>query len=666
MSSTSSVNSLLSSTTSSTSTYDISSILTASSGSSTSGIDVNAAVSSALYALRAPERAWQDDQTTLTSQTNALTSIQTATEALASDLQSLNTLNGPLAARTVSSSNSNYVTATAAVGTTMGTHSVAVNSLATTGSWYSDLETSAISTLPASSLTLTTKAGASATFKTGTGNAGDTLNDLATAINKSDLGVTATVISDSAGARLAIVSKTSGSAADFSITSADFSGTSWKSPDIPTGSTLGVNTVTLTSAAGTVNIATTSGETYAELATAINNATIPQVPTSYTSTQGSLAADTPLTAGSVTSITDIATGKTFSFTASSGDTIGDLNNAIAAAASAGTLPANIAGAISNGNEVISGGSADKGISVSTNDSVLGAMNAPASIPLGLTATAGSDSNGTFLTITSNDGVTPFTINEPGIGFTQAVAAADASITVDGVPIQSASNIITGAIPGVTLDLLGKSYGSPVSLTVASDATQVSAAINQFVTDYNSALELVNSQFTFNGTSQGVLASDPNLRNLQSTLEQTLNYVNSPSTGTTTIKMLSNLGITADKDSGTLSVNSSTLNAALINNSADVQNFFEGDALNGFANKAYNSLNAFISPSNGAFKVDLSSFATQNTDLTKQISNFETNYIASQKTVLTAEYSAAETALQGLSQKMAQINALLGLTGKSNG
>ena len=384
MSSTSSVNSLLSSTTSSTSTYDISSILTASSGSSTSGIDVNAAVSSALYALRAPERAWQDDQTTLTSQTNALTSIQTATEALASDLQSLNTLNGPLAARTVSSSNSNYVTATAAVGTTMGTHSVAVNSLATTGSWYSDLETSAISTLPASSLTLTTKAGASATFKTGTGNAGDTLNDLATAINKSDLGVTATVISDSAGARLAIVSKTSGSAADFSITSADFSGTSWKSPDIP------------------VNIATTSGETYAELATAINNATIPQVPTSYTSTQGSLAADTPLTAGSVTSITDIATGKTFSFTASSGDTIGDLNNAIAAAASAGTLPANIAGAISNGNEVISGGSADKGISVSTNDSVLGAMNAPASIPLGLTATAGSDSNGTFLTITSND------------------------------------------------------------------------------------------------------------------------------------------------------------------------------------------------------------------------------------------------------------------------
>lgn len=298
------------------------------------------------------------------------------------------------------------------------------------------------------------------------------------------------------------------------------------------------------------------------------------------------------------------------------------------------------------------------------------MNAPANIPLGLTATAGSDSNGTNLTIASSDGVTPFTINEPSMGFTQAVSAADASLTVDGVPIQSASNTVTGAIPGVTLSLLGKSLGSAISLTVASDATQVSAAINQFVTDYNSALSLVNAQFNFSTStsSQGVLGSDPTVRNLQNTLEQALNYVNSPATGTTTVSMLSDLGITADKASGALSVNSATLNAALVNNPSDVQNFFEGTALNGFANSVYNALNDYTSPANGAFKVDLSSIASSNADLTKQINNFESVYIASQQTVLTAEYSAAETALQGLSTKMAQINALLGLTptGNNNG
>ena len=669
MSSTSSVNSLLSSTTSATPTYNLSSILAGSSGTSTA-IDVSAAVSSALYADRAPERAWQADQTTLTSQTTALTSIQTATEALATDMQNLNTLTGPLAARTVTSSNSNDLTATAATGTVSGTHTVVVNSLATTGSWYSDLESSPTAILPTSSLTITTTAGATATIATGSGKAGDTLNDLAKAINTANLGVNATVVSDSTGSRLAIVSNSPGTAAGFSVTTSNYTGTSWTSPDIPTGATLGVNTVTLTSAAGTVNIATTSGETYAQLATAINNATIPQVPTSYASTQGSLAAGTPLTPGSVTSITDNATGDTFSFTATSGDTVDDLNNAITAAVSAGTLPVNIAGSVTSGNEVISGGSATKGITVSTNDSVLGAMNAPANMPLGLTATASSDANGTNLTIASGDGVTPFTINEPAFGFTQAVAAANASLTVDGVPIQSATNTVTGAISGVTLSLLGAAPGSPISLTVASDASQVSTAINQFVTDYNTALGLVTTQFSVDETtnSQGVLGTDPTVVDLQSTLEQMLDYVNTPATGTTTVSMLSDLGINADKDTGVLSVDSATLNNALTNKPDDVQNFLEGTALNGFANSAYNALNAFTSPATGAFKVDLSSIASTNSDLTSQINDFESGYIATQQTILTADYSEAETALQGLSQKMAQINALLGLTptGNSNG
>jgi flagellar hook-associated protein 2 len=526
-------------------------------------------VTAGIYAARAPERAWQADQTTLSSQTTALTSIQTATEALATDMQSLNTLTGPLAARTVTSSNSNDLSATAATGTVTGTHTVVVSKLASTESWYSDLESSPTATLPTSSLTLTTTAGASATFQTGSGNTGDTLNDLATAINGAKLGVTATVVSDSTGSRLAIISDTSGAAAGFSITSANYTGTSWTSPDIPTGATLGANSITLTIGGTPTTITTTSGETYAQLATAING-----------------------------------------------------------------------------------------------------MN------LGVTATAGSDTNGTNLTIASTDGSTPFTINEPAFGFTEAATAANASLTVDGVPIQSASNTVTGAIPGVTLDLLGAAPGSPISLTVASDATQVSTAINQFVTDYNTAIGLVNSQFTDSSTtdssgttttSQGVLASDPTIVSLQSTLEQAINYVNTPTTGTTTVSTLSDLGITMNND-GTLSVDSTTLNNALTNNPSDVQNFFEGTALNGFANSVYTTLNAYTSPANGAFKVDLSSIAATNTSLTSQINDFETGYIANQQTVLTAEYSQAETALQGLSTKMAQINALLGLTptGNSNG
>jgi len=586
MSSVSAVNTLLSGTATTTPAVSISSILAASAGLSTAGIDVTAAVAAAIYADRAPERIWQADQTTLTSQTTGLTAIQTATAALETDMQSLNTLAGPLAARTVASSDPNDLTATAATGTVAGVHTVVINNLASTGAWYSDLESSPTAPLASSSVTLTTNAGATVTIATGTGAAGDNLNDLATAINGANLGVTATVVSDTTGSRLAIIANSSGTAADFSITSPNYTGTTWTSPDIPTGATLGANSVTLTSGSATAvpptfatltvqTTSTTPGETYAQLATAINTA---------------------VTAFNATAATN------------------------------GTPALNV------------------------------------------TASAGSDANGTNLTIVSSDtAATPFTINEPAFGFTQAVAASNASLTVDGVPIQSASNTVTGAIPGVTLTLLGASLGSPIDLTIASDATQVSTAINQFVTDYNTAIGLVNTQFNIvsGSTAEGVLASDPTVVSLQSTLEQALNYVNVPATGTTTVSTLNDLGISAGTD-GTLTVDSTTLDNALTNNPGDVQNFFEGASLNGFANSLTNVLNNFTMPATGAFTVDLNSISTSNADLTSQINNFETSYIANQQTVLTAEYSSAEVALQQLPQQMQELNAELGFNNNSSG
>ncbi len=539
-----------------TPSINISSILAATVGATTPGIDVTAAVAAGIYADRAPERGWQADQVTLTGETTALTAMQTATTAVQSDMQALNTLTGPLSKRTVTSSNPSEVGATAATGTIAGTHSVVVNSLASTGAWYSDLATSGTATLPSSSFTLTTTAGASVTIATGAGNVADNLQDLASTINGDKLGVTASVVSDASGSRLAIIANSSGNAANFSISSANYTGTVWTSPDIPTGGTLGANSFTLTSGGTTTTISTTVGETYATLASSIN-----------------------------------------------------------------------------------------------------AMN------LGVTATAGSDANGTNLSIASTNGITPFTISEPSFGFTQSAMGADASLTVDGVPIKSASNSVTGAIAGVTLSLSTAVPGVPVNLVVASDAAQVSTAINQFVSDYNTAIGLVNSQFTIpaGGTSEGVLASDPTVVNLQSTLEQALNYTATPATGTTTtVQTLNDLGIAQGSD-GTLSVSSATLNSMLVTNPTDVQNFFEGTALNGFANSMTNALSSFTSPANGAFKVDLSGINATNTNLATQISDFETNYIANEQTRLTAMYSAAEIALQQLPTQMAQIQAELGIT-----
>lgn len=166
----------------------------------------------------------------------------------------------------------------------------------------------------------------------------------------------------------------------------------------------------------------------------------------------------------------------------------------------------------------------------------------------------------------------------------------------------------------------------------------------------------------------MLGSDPTVVSLQSTLEQALSFVNKPPAGgTTTVSTLSDLGVNVGND-GTLTVDSATLNNAITNNAADVQNFFEGASLNGFASSIYTALNNFTSPANGAFKVDLSSISASDAALTSEINDYETGYIASQQTALTAEFSAAEIALQRLPEEMQQLNAELGFNsnGSSNG
>ena len=471
MSSVSALNSLLSSSTTSASSIDLSSILQTTTNASSSGIDVTSAVNAAITAAQAPETAWENQISTLQSQATALQQLQSDTSKLDNDIQALNSITGPLSARTVTSSNSAAVTASAAAGSTPGNHVLVVSNLATTASWTSGVFAASTTALPAGSFTITTGTGATATITT---DGTQTVSDVASQINGDNLGLSANVITDANGSRLAIVAKSSGSAANFTVT-----------------------------------------------------------------------------------------------------------------------------------------------------------------------------------------------GDAGFGFAQAATGTNAALTVDGIPISSASNTVTGTIPGVTFNLLSANPGVEVSLGVNPDSTSAASAINQFVTDYNTVISELSSQFTFNGTSEGVLATDSSVRSLQVDLLSSLGYSYTPATGTTTVSNLSALGITANND-GTLSVNSSTLQSVLQNNNSDVQSFFQGAALNGFANSLDQQLTSFTSPSNGAFTVDLKSISSQENDLASNISNFETNYIAPLRTRLQAEYSQAEILLQQLPAEMKQISVELGQNTSTNG
>ncbi len=277
--------------------------------------------------------------------------------------------------------------------------------------------------------------------------------------------------------------------------------------------------------------------------------------------------------------------------------------------------------------------------------------------LGVTANVVTDSSGARLSLVADNSgaAADFTVtNDSSVAFTRANTGADASITVDGVPITSASNTVTGALSGVTLNLQGAASGTEIGLQIGPDTASISSAINTFVSDYNTLISDVNSQFTYNATTNvaGTLQQDSAVQGLQSELLQASNYLASSGTYTT----LTSLGITTNSD-GTLSVNASTLDNAIAANSTAVASFFQGTADNGFAGSLSHTLGTYTDPTEGAFTVDLQSISSENQDLTDQTNTLEL-YLTSQQTILTAQYNAADIAIQQLPEQIKQVQALL--------
>ena len=75
--------------------------------------------------------------------------------------------------------------------------------------------------------------------------------------------------------------------------------------------------------------------------------------------------------------------------------------------------------------------------------------------------------------------------DPGNGLnalTEATAAQDALVRIDGFDVQSASNTVTGAIGGVTIDLVKVAVGEPTTLLVENDTDAVRQLFGQKIAD----------------------------------------------------------------------------------------------------------------------------------------------------------------------------------------
>jgi flagellar hook-associated protein 2 len=189
-------------------------------GSATSGkgFDVAATVSQIVTNLQSVETPWKTELTKLTSQDAQLSSLGTQLSALTSDFQNLSDFTGVLSGKQGSSSNENILSLSSASSSAIaGTHTITVENLAQTSAAVSSIVSK--TDILSGSVTIQVGTGAAHTVKVGDGSTSTTIQGLAQAINLAGIGVTATILTDTKGSRLSVVSSTDGSAGTLTVSS---------------------------------------------------------------------------------------------------------------------------------------------------------------------------------------------------------------------------------------------------------------------------------------------------------------------------------------------------------------------------------------------------------------------------------------------------------------
>lgn len=212
----------------------------------------------------------------------------------------------------------------------------------------------------------------------------------------------------------------------------------------------------------------------------------------------------------------------------------------------------------------------------------------------LVLTAKSSGSAQAIRITSSDaaGGLQALVHDPGVSTPMTVLspAANAQAKVEGFTVSAAGNTITGAIEGVTIDLLAAKPGTAVNLTVSADNTVLRERIGKMVTEFNnmtatlSRLRAVDPA-TRNG---GPLVGDSALLSIESRMRRDLAAAvtvtgDAPAT-------LSAIGVRMGAD-GRLSVDDAKLTAALRDDPAEVVRVFAGEG--GIAERLHTTLNGAV-------------------------------------------------------------------------
>jgi len=231
------------------------------------------------------------------------------------------------------------------------------------------------------------------------------------------------------------------------------------------------------------------------------------------------------------------------------------------------------------------------------------------------------------------------------------------VEIDGLTVRSNTNAITGAIPGVTLNVLKLSEpGETTTLTIGTDTQAVVDQVNAFIKSYNAVRIGVKTQTSYDQTTKvaAPLAGDSSARSISNQLYNAYSAVPASLSGNTYSRFFE-IGVKLRND-GNLELDASKLQEAL---AADPEAVVK--MLNAYGtqfNQQINRLNDSISGTLSARKTGINA-AIRDLNNRKELMeirmvNVEANY--------RRQFNALDTAISSMQGTQASLQQqLAGLT-----
>lgn len=210
------------------------------------------------------------------------------------------------------------------------------------------------------------------------------------------------------------------------------------------------------------------------------------------------------------------------------------------------------------------------------------------------------------------GLSQLNYNTPNMNMNLNSEAEDAEFTLNGLTLSRSTNVISDALSGTTLTFLSETSGTPTTISINQDTSAVVSRMEDVIDKYNAFKEIVNEVTAYDPSTQvgGSLLGNSSLSLVDRQIRNTLaSYVTTNSTGS--IRSLADIGISTDKDTGLLALNTSTFQSALAVRENEVSQLLSAE--NGTTtDTGVSFVSATDSTANGSYAVNVTRLATQGT------------------------------------------------------